>query len=62
MDVGTINGWRLEEVVPAADIISVVGGHWPVEPVGPGYPGEVARHSGRTRQVKPEGEMSHIGG
>jgi len=26
MDVGTTNGWRLEEVVPAAEIISLIGG------------------------------------
>src|SRR6266536_3168627 len=43
MDVGTTNGWRLEEVVPAAEIISLIGGQWPLEPAAPGYPGEVAR-------------------
>jgi cyclic pyranopterin phosphate synthase len=43
MDVGTTNGWRLEEVVPAAEIISLIGGQWPLEPVDPAYPGEVAR-------------------
>ena len=42
MDVGTTNGWRLDEVVPAAEIISLIGGQWPLEPVGPAYPGEVA--------------------
>src|SRR5215469_16681484 len=42
MDVGTTNGWRLDEVVPAAEIISLVGGQWPVEPLAPGCPGEVA--------------------
>jgi GTP 3',8-cyclase len=42
MDVGTTNGWRLDEVVPAAEIISLVGGRWPLEPVAPTYPGEVA--------------------
>jgi len=43
MDVGTTNGWRLDDVVPAAEIISLIGGRWPVEPVEPGYRGEVAR-------------------
>ena len=43
MDVGTTNGWRLDEVVPAAEIISLIGGRWPLEPVAPAYPGEVAR-------------------
>jgi cyclic pyranopterin phosphate synthase len=42
MDVGTTNGWRLDQVVPAAEIISVVGGQWPLEPLAPGCPGEVA--------------------
>jgi GTP 3',8-cyclase len=43
MDVGTTNGWRLEEVVPAAEIISLIGGQWPLEPSAPAYHGEVAR-------------------
>src|SRR5881392_2039352 len=42
MDVGATNGWRLDEVVPAAEIISVVGGQWPLEPLPPSCPGEVA--------------------
>src|SRR6266849_6568563 len=42
MDVGTTNGWRLDDVVPAAEIISLIGGQWPLEPVAPAYPGEVA--------------------
>src|SRR6266581_2843302 len=42
MDVGTTNGWRLDEVVPAAEIISLVGGRWPLEPLAPSSPGEVA--------------------
>ena len=54
MDVGTANGWRLDEVVPAADIISLVGGQWPLEPLAPGCPGEVAaryRYRDGMRQV-----------
>jgi GTP 3',8-cyclase len=43
MDVGTTNGWRLDDVVPAAEIISLIGGQWPLQPVDPAYPGEVAR-------------------
>src|SRR5713101_7969433 len=42
MDVGATNGWRLDDVVPAAEIISLIGGQWPLEPVAPAYPGEVA--------------------
>jgi len=42
MDVGTTNGWRLDDVVAAAEIISLISGQWPVEPIAPSYPGEVA--------------------
>jgi cyclic pyranopterin phosphate synthase len=42
MDVGTSNGWRLDDVVPAAEILQRVGAELPLEPVPPRYPGEVA--------------------
>jgi cyclic pyranopterin phosphate synthase len=42
MDVGHSNGWRLEEVVPAGELIEAIGAVWPVEPADPNYPGEVA--------------------
>jgi cyclic pyranopterin phosphate synthase len=42
MDVGTTNGWRMDEVVSAADIIAAIDARWPLEPLGPNYPGEVA--------------------
>ena len=57
MDVGTTNGWRLDEVVPAAEIISLIGGQWPLEPIAPGYPGEVA---GRYRYRDGAGEIGVI--
>jgi GTP 3',8-cyclase len=42
MDVGTNNGWRLSEVVPATEIIRMVDAEMPLEPLPPNYPGEVA--------------------
>jgi cyclic pyranopterin phosphate synthase len=57
MDVGTANGWRLEEVVPAAEIVSLIGGQWPLEPVAPTYHGEVAR---RYRYRDGAGEVGVI--
>jgi GTP 3',8-cyclase len=42
MDVGTTNGWRLDDVVHAAEIIALIGGQWPLEPLPARYPGEVA--------------------
>src|SRR6266516_546191 len=57
MDVGTTNGWRLDDVVPAAEIISLIGGQWPLEPAAPGDPGEVAR---RYRYRDGAGEIGVI--
>jgi GTP 3',8-cyclase len=57
MDVGTTNGWQLEEVVPAAEIISLIGGQWPLEPGAPAYQGEVAR---RYRYLDGGGEIRVI--
>jgi cyclic pyranopterin phosphate synthase len=42
MDVGHTNGWRLDDVVPAAEILAAIDAELPLEPVEPGYPGEVA--------------------
>src|ERR671919_2475644 len=42
MDVGLTNGWRLDEVVPADEILARIGAEFPLEPVPPEYPGEVA--------------------
>jgi GTP 3',8-cyclase len=42
MDVGTTNGWRMDDVVPTAEIIAAINERWPLAPVQPNYPGEVA--------------------
>jgi GTP 3',8-cyclase len=42
MDVGATNGWRMDDVVPAAEIVSAIDERWPLEPLGPNYAGEVA--------------------
>jgi cyclic pyranopterin phosphate synthase len=42
MDVRSTNGWRLADVVPAAEILAVVDAEMPLEAVPPQYPGEVA--------------------
>src|SRR6266705_3003332 len=57
MDVGTTNGWRLEEVVPAAEIVRSIDALWPLEPVEPNYRGEVA---GRYRYRDGAGEIGVI--
>jgi cyclic pyranopterin phosphate synthase len=43
MDVGHSNGWRLDDVVPAAEIVAAINAELPLEPAEPNYPGEVAR-------------------
>jgi len=57
MDVGSTNGWRLDDVVPSAEIVAAVHVAFPLEPVGPNYPGEVAR---RWRYADGEGEIGVI--
>jgi GTP 3',8-cyclase len=42
MDVGHTNGWRLDDVVPAAEIVAAIDAELPLEPVEPAYRGEVA--------------------
>jgi cyclic pyranopterin phosphate synthase len=42
MDVGNTNGWRMDDVVPACEIVRTVEAEWPLEPVEPAYRGEVA--------------------
>jgi cyclic pyranopterin phosphate synthase len=43
MDVGATNGWRLDDVVPAAEIIALIDAELPLEPAEANYRGEVAR-------------------
>src|SRR5215469_10945361 len=57
MDVGATNGWRLDDVVPAAEILALIGRQWPLEPAEPTYPGEVAR---RYRYQDGAGEIGLI--
>jgi cyclic pyranopterin phosphate synthase len=42
MDVGHSNGWRMDDVVPAAEIVARIDRELPLEPVDPNYQGEVA--------------------
>jgi len=43
MDVGATNGWRMDDVVPAAEIVGMLDKEFGVEPVDPLYRGEVAK-------------------
>ena len=57
MDVGDTNGWRIDDVVPAAEIVARSIGAFGVEPVEPGYRGEVAQ---RCRYRDGSGEIGVI--
>ena len=57
MDVGTRNGWELSKVVPATEILELIGREFPVEPVDPNYRGEVAS---RYRYKDGAGEIGII--
>ena len=57
MDVGTTNGWRLNDVVPAREIIATINKKFPIEPVDPNHQGEVAR---RYRYQDGAGEIGVI--
>ncbi|HWO93782.1 MAG TPA: GTP 3',8-cyclase MoaA [Dehalococcoidia bacterium] len=43
MDVGHTNGWRMDDVVPAEEIVRTIDAVFPIEPAEPNYRGEVAR-------------------
>ena len=57
MDVGQSNGWRMEDVVPADEVLAIIDPQLPLEAVEPSYPGEVAA---RYRYRDGSGEMGVI--
>ena len=46
MDVGATNGWRMDEVLPSAQVIARLQEHLPLVPLPPEAPGETARRWG----------------
>jgi len=42
MDVGHSNGWRMDDVVPAAEVVELIDREMPIELLPPNYEGEVA--------------------
>ena len=57
MDVGSTNGWRMDDVVPSAEIVRDIGARYPLEAVDPNYAGEVAE---RWRYRDGAGEIGVI--
>ena len=59
MDVGHSNGWRMDETVPAAEIVAMIDADMPLERVAPNYPGEVVerwRYRDGTGEIERETE------
>jgi cyclic pyranopterin phosphate synthase len=57
MDVGHSNGWRLDDVVTADEILRLISSEFPAEPMAPTAPGEVAE---RYRYLDGSGEFGII--
>src|SRR5205814_8292708 len=57
MDVGSTNGWRMDDVVPSAEVVRRISERWPLVPIDANYPGEVAE---RWRYVDGAGEIGVI--
>ena len=57
MDVGSTNGWRMDDVVPSAEVVRRIAERYPLEPVDPNYAGEVAE---RWRYRDGAGEIGVI--
>jgi cyclic pyranopterin phosphate synthase len=57
MDVGTTNGWLLDQVVPAAELRDRIADTYPLEPVEPAAYGEVAK---RYRFLDGAGEIGFV--
>jgi cyclic pyranopterin phosphate synthase len=57
MDVGTTNGWRMDDVVTAQETLDVIQREHPLRPVDPNYSGEVAK---RWALVDGSGEIGVI--
>jgi cyclic pyranopterin phosphate synthase len=57
MDVGMTNGWRMDDVVPAREIVQRINARWPLESADPNYAGEVAN---RWRYADGQGEIGVI--
>lgn len=57
MDTGSVNGWRMDDVLPSRDVLSRIDQQFPVEPLDANYAGEVAE---RWRYLDGAGEIGVI--
>ena len=57
MDVGSTNGWRMDDVIPSREVVRRIGAEFPCAPVNPNHHGEVAK---RWRYLDSAGEFGVI--
>lgn len=57
MDVGSSNGWKMDEVLPSREVIERINAHFPLQAIDPNYEGEVAE---RWRYADGSGEIGVI--
>jgi len=57
MDVGATNGWKMDDVIPSAEVVRRINAIFPCEPVNPRHHGEVAK---RWRYLDGTGEFGII--
>lgn len=57
MDVGTSNGWKMDEVIPSAEVVRRIHAHMPLQQIAPNYSGETAA---RWRYADGSGEIGVI--
>lgn len=57
MDVGSSNGWKMDEVLPSADVVARIHAELPLQQADPNYSGEVAQ---RWRYADGSGEIGVI--
>ena len=57
MDVGSSNGWRMDEVLPSAEVVRLIASEMPLEVADPNYTGETAE---RWRYADGSGEIGVI--
>ncbi len=65
MDVGTTNGWRMDDVLPSSEVVALIGAELPLVPLSASAPGETAERWGyadaQGRHDPALGEIGVIG-
>jgi cyclic pyranopterin phosphate synthase len=52
MDVGSTNGWRMDDVIPSAEVVRRISEAFPLEPAEANYAGEVAQRGAATARAR----------